>query len=61
MSFNKRFLTKENIINNVDNIMTYLGKPDAVFVDDSFSDNVYRMFCEGITEENLKVYIEENK
>ena len=57
MSFNKRILKKENIINNVDNIMTYLGKPDAVFVNDSFSDDVYRMFSEGVTEEDLKVYV----
>jgi hypothetical protein len=61
MSFNKRILKKENIINNVDNIMTYLGKPDAVFVNDSFSEDVYRMFNEGVTEEDLKLYIEENK
>jgi len=61
MSFNKRMLKKENIINNVNNIMTYLGKPDAVIVNDSFSDDVYRMFNEGVTEEDLKQYIEENK
>jgi hypothetical protein len=41
--------------------MTYLSKPDAVFVNDSFSEDVYRMFNEGVTEEDLKVYIEENK
>lgn len=61
MSFNKRFLTKESIINNIDNIMLYLGKPDAVFVKDSFSGDIYRMFCEGGSEEDLKQYIEENK
>lgn len=61
MSFNKRFLTKVNIINNTDNIMSYLSKPDAVFVNDSFSKDVYRMFSEGVTEEDLKLYIEENK
>ena len=61
MSFNKRFLTKENIINNIDNIMIYLGKPDAVFVNDSFSEDVYRMFSDGVTEEDLKVYIDYNK
>jgi hypothetical protein len=61
MSFNKRFLTKENIINNIDNIMIYLGKPDAVFVNDSFSEDVYRMFSDGVTEEDLKVYIDDNK
>jgi hypothetical protein len=32
-----------------------------VFVNDSFSDDVYRMFNEGVTEEDLKQYIEENK
>ena len=41
--------------------MTYMGKPDAVIVNDSFSDDVYRMFNEGVTEEDLKQYIEENK
>ena len=61
MSFNKRFLKQENIVNNVDNIMDYLGKPDAVFVGDSFSEEVYRMFCEGFTEDDIKLYIEENK
>lgn len=61
MSFNKRYLNKENIIINIDNLKTYLGKPDAVFFKDSFSENVYRMFSEGITEEDLKQYIVENK
>lgn len=61
MSFNKRFLNQENIVNNLDNIMDYLGNPDAVFVGDSFSEEVYRMFCEGFTEEDLKEYIEKNK
>ena len=61
MSFKKRFLNQENIVNNVDNIMDYLGNPDAVFVGDSFSEEVYRMFCEGFTEEDLKEYIEKNK
>lgn len=61
MSFNKRFLSQENIVNNVGNIMEYLGNPDAVFVGDSFSEEVYRMFCEGFTEEDIKQYIDENK
>jgi hypothetical protein len=60
MGFNKRFFTKENIIRNMDNIEKYLSV-DAAFLMDGFSREVYRLFNEGETEEELIKYINENK
>jgi hypothetical protein len=60
MGFNKRFFTKENIIRNMDNIEKYLSV-DAAFLMDDFSREVYRLFNEGKTEQELIKYINENK
>jgi hypothetical protein len=61
MSFNKRILCKENILNNIDNLSGYLGNPDAVFMTDDFSKEVFHMFTEGKTEEEIINYINKNK
>ena len=58
MSFNKRFLNKENIIANIDNLTNYLGKPDVVFLTDDFSKEVYHMFNNNVSEEEIIKYIE---
>ena len=60
MSFNKRFLNKENIISNVDNLMNYLGNPDVVFLTDEFSKEVYHMFTNNVPEEEIINYINNN-
>ena len=60
MGFNKRFFTKENIIRNMNNIEKYLSV-DAAFLMDDFSREVYRLFNEGKTEQELIKYINENK
>ena len=60
MGFNKRFLRKEGILLNVDNIMAYLDA-DAVISTDEFSHNVYKIFNEGKTKEEIIKYINENK
>ena len=60
MGFNKRFLSKKHIIQNIDWIMKYLVA-DAVFTTDEFSREVYRMFNQGKTEEEILNYINENK
>jgi hypothetical protein len=60
MGFNKRFLKKENILNNLTDIMNYLDA-DAVLCTDEFSRNVYRMFNEGKNEEEIINYINKNK
>jgi hypothetical protein len=52
MSFNKRFLKKENILNNLDNLLTYLSS-DAIICTDDFSREVYRMYEEGFTKEEI--------
>jgi hypothetical protein len=52
MGFNKRILKKENILNNLQNLMTYLNA-DAVICTDDFSRKVYRMYGEGFTEEEI--------
>jgi hypothetical protein len=52
MSFNKRFLKKENILNNLNNLFTYLSA-DAVICTDDFSRKVYRMYVEGFTKEEI--------
>ena len=60
MGFNKRVLKKENILRNLNNIMTYLDA-DAIICTDEFSRNVYRVFNEGQTKEEVIKYINENK
>jgi hypothetical protein len=60
MGFNKRIFTKEHIVRNINNIERYLNV-DAAFLMDDFSRDVYRLFNEGKTEEELIKYINENK
>lgn len=60
MGFNKRVLKKENILRNLNNIMTYLDA-DAIICTDEFSRNVYRVFNEEQTKEEVIKYITENK
>jgi hypothetical protein len=60
MGFNKRFLKKEGIINNVHNIIRYLNV-DAIFTTDDFSKNVFDLYTQGKSEEEIIKYINENK
>jgi len=60
MGFNKRFLKKEGILLNLENIMDYLDA-DAVYLTDEFSRDVYRMFNSGKTKEEIVNFIEEFK
>lgn len=60
MGFNKRFLKKEGILLNLENIMDYLDA-DAVYLTDEFSRDVYRMFNSGKTKEEIINFIEEFK
>lgn len=52
MSFNKRFLKKENILNHLHDLMTYLDA-DAIICTDDFSREVYKMFIQGFTEKEI--------
>ncbi len=61
MGFNKRLLKKENIINNINNLSNYLSKPDAIITTDEFSREVYRMFSNNVSEEEIINYIKNNK
>jgi hypothetical protein len=60
MGFNKRILKKDNIINNVDNIYRYLSA-DAIFTTDEFSREVFKMYCEDKTQDEIIKYINKNK
>jgi hypothetical protein len=59
MGFNKRTISKKHILINMDKIMNYLDA-DAVFTTDEFSLNVYRMFNQGKSEEEIVEYINNN-
>jgi hypothetical protein len=59
VGFNKRTISKKHILNNLDNIMKYLDA-DAVFTTDEFSLNVYRLFNQGKSEEEILEYINNN-
>jgi metallophosphoesterase superfamily enzyme len=52
MGFNKRFLKKENILHNLNNLITYLSA-DAIICTDDFSHQVYKMYSEGKTKEEI--------
>jgi hypothetical protein len=60
MGFNKRFLKKEGILLNLENIMDYLDA-DAVYLTDDFSREVYKMFNSGKTKEEILNYIKKEK
>lgn len=60
MGFNKRFLKKEGILLNLENIMDYLDA-DAVYLTDDFSREVYKMFNSGKTKEEILNYIKKER
>ena len=60
MSFNKRILKKENIINHTHDLMRYLDA-DAIICTDDFSRKVYRMFVEKSTKEEIITVINKMK
>lgn len=60
MGFNKRILKKDNIIHHKDNIIRYLNV-DALYITDDFSNEVYKLYKEGKSEEEIIKYINENE
>jgi len=52
MSFNKRILKKENILNNLSNLSKYLNA-DAIICTDDFSREVYGLFRDGLSKEEI--------
>jgi hypothetical protein len=60
MGFNKRFLKKEGILSNLENIMEYLDV-DAAYLTDKFSIEIYRMFNSGKSKEEIINRINEIK
>jgi hypothetical protein len=60
MSFNKRILKKENILNHTHDLMRYLDA-DAIICTDDFSRKVYRMFVEKSTKEEIITVINKMK
>ena len=60
MGFNKRILKKENILNNLKNLMKYLDA-DSIICSDEFSCQVYRLFNEGKSEEEIINHINKIK
>jgi len=52
MGFNKRILKKENILNNLPKLMTYLDA-DAIICTDNFSREVYGLFRIGSSKEEI--------
>ena len=60
MSFNKRILKKENILNHTHDLMRYLDA-DAIICTDDFSLKVYRMFIEKSTKEEIITVINKMK
>lgn len=57
MGFNKRFLKKENILHNLNNLITYLSA-DAIICTDDFSREVYQLYIDGHTQEEIISLIE---
>ena len=60
MGFNKRFLKKENILLNLNKLMTYLDA-DAIICTDEFSRQVFQLFNEGKSEEEIINHINKIK
>lgn len=60
MSFKKRILSKNNIVDNLDNIMMYLNV-DAYYMTDDFSKDIVKLYNEGKSEDEIKDYIIQNE
>ena len=60
MGLNKRFLKKENILNNIDNILNYFNV-DILYCTDEFSMQVYNFYKKGKTKEEIINYINKIK
>lgn len=60
MGLNKRFLKKENILINIDNIFNYLNV-DILFCTDEFSMRVYSFYRKSKNEQELINYINKIK
>ena len=60
MGLNKRFLKKENILNNIDNILNYFNV-DILFCTVEFSMQVYNFYKKGKTKEEIINYINKIK
>ena len=58
MSFNKRYLSELGIRANINDLSSYLGKPDAIITTDDFSIQVYHMFSEGVSDDEIINFIE---
>lgn len=58
MSFNKRYLSESGIRDNINDLSSYIGNPDAIITTDDFSSKVYRMFSGGVSDEEIINYIE---
>lgn len=57
MSFNKRYLSESGIRDNINDLSSYIGNPDAIITTDDFSREVYRMFSEDVSDEEIIKYI----
>ncbi len=62
MGFNKRYVSSEYTIEalNKGSLKDYYGKSDALFFEDQLSSDVYNLFKEGKTENEILIIINKN-
>ena len=62
MGFNKRFVDSKNSINALQkgDLRGYYGKSDALIFEDDLSSDVYKLFKEGKSDEEILTIINKN-
>lgn len=62
MGFNKRIINLKRCINALENndLKGYYGKSDVLFFDDNISSYIYDLFCEGKTDKEILIIINQN-
>ena len=62
MGFNKRIINLKRCINALENndLKGYYGKSDVLFFDDNISSRIYDLFCEGKTDKEILIIINQN-
>lgn len=62
MGFNKRYINKSSLISSINDnkLKEFFGKTDMFIFEDTLSSEVYNLYCEGKTNQEIKEFINSN-
>jgi hypothetical protein len=63
MGFNKRWVTLDGSVSALKNgkLKQYYGKSDSLIFEDDTSDFIYNLYCEGKSDEEILIIINNKK